>query len=122
MSYTEIEEEDREAYANKWKESKTPPRGKETMNREEIKEYLEDNYPDAEVLLVDGHDNAFLGIETVVGDPRSVYCRSRIINNLILEGMSDEEAQEFFDYNIGGAYVGPNTPLYIDTNRISIID
>ena len=31
------------------------------------------------------------------------------------DGMSHEEAVEFFEFNTKGAYLGPNTPIFIDT-------
>ncbi len=30
------------------------------------------------------------------------------------DGMTDEEAIEFFEFNIKGAYMGEGTPLYYD--------
>jgi hypothetical protein len=32
---------------------------------------------------------------------------------LINEGMDDEDAWDYFFYNIAGAYVGKHTPLFI---------
>jgi len=81
------------------------------MNREQIQKALEDL--DVAVVLADGLDEAFLGI-TDDSPPRAVYDQKKIIDLLMArDGMSEEEAEEFFDYNIGGAYVGKQTPVYV---------
>ena len=28
-------------------------------------------------------------------------------------GMSEEEAVDFFEFNVAGAYMGPNTPMFV---------
>ena len=32
--------------------------------------------------------------------------------------MSEDEAEEFFEFNVVGAYVGPQTPAFIVANEI----
>ena len=44
---------------------------------------------------------------------RLVYSIRGIIECLMAD-MSEEEALEFFDFNIGSAYVGEKTPIYVD--------
>ena len=29
------------------------------------------------------------------------------------DGMTDEEAEEFFTYNVSGSWVGEHTPIYV---------
>ncbi len=36
-----------------------------------------------------------------------------MIAKLMTDGMSEEEAEEFFDYNQLGSYVGEQTPCFI---------
>jgi hypothetical protein len=36
------------------------------------------------------------------------------------DGMSWEEAQEFFDFNIKGAWVGPNTPVFVQDELFGV--
>jgi hypothetical protein len=77
-----------------------------------IQEIL-DAYPDEEFLMADGFDGAIIGVE-----PNSmclVYCRSKCIE-ILRKDMSYEEAIEYFDFNVSGAYVGEKTPLFIDTD------
>jgi hypothetical protein len=40
-----------------------------------------------------------------------IYSSSRIIDVLMEDGMSEEDAREWFDYNVDQAYIGPNTPI-----------
>jgi|TARA_R110000822_G_scaffold35865_9_gene100938 hypothetical protein len=64
-----------------------------------------------EALLVDGHDNALAGYDI---QGRAIYLVENILETLTeRDGMTREEAIEFFDFNIAGAYVGEYTPIYI---------
>lgn len=65
-----------------------------------------------EVLLADGLDPAFIGLE----DGIAVYDEELIIQVFMDQGMERGEAVEFFEFNVRGAYVGPKTPIYIDTS------
>jgi hypothetical protein len=76
---------------------------------EELKRSIEQANPDA--MLVDGHDNALAGYDT---QGRAIYFIDAIIGTLMTrDGMTYEEAYEFFDFNIAGAYVGEHTPIYM---------
>ena len=71
---------------------------------------------DENIMLIDGHENAFMGI---INDHKNgyvaVYSSAIIIDNLMRDDMMHyDTAEEFFDYNIKGAYVGTKTPLLID--------
>jgi len=74
---------------------------------------------DPEVLFADGWDDCILGTTDswCSGGNRPfrvVYCAEKIIEKMMKrDGMSYEEAVEFFDFNIAGAYVGPRTPVYV---------
>ena len=43
---------------------------------------------------------------------RVVYSVDKIIG-ILSEEMSEEEAREFYEYNILGAYMGDMTPIYV---------
>lgn len=66
-------------------------------------------------LTADGLEDAFVGmIERANGPPVACYDRGRVIEILQGDGdMSFEEAQEYFDFNILGAFVGDQTPVYM---------
>ena len=72
-----------------------------------------------EMLKADGLEDALLGQMTVdkwTDQPYEVlvYSVEKILNVLMeRDGMTSEEAQEYFDFNIEGAYVGPGTPVYV---------
>lgn len=81
------------------------------MTRDEINDYVEEYYPDEEILLLDGLDDAFIGL--TANDIRAVYSVQKIIE-ILSKDMSEEDALEYFSYNIECAYVGEKTPLYIN--------
>ena len=64
---------------------------------------------DEEYIIADGFDKAIIG----VWDGKVVYSRPKILE-ILSKDMSYEEAIEFFDFNIEGAYIGKNTPIYIE--------
>ena len=69
---------------------------------------------DSSALFADGFDDAILGLTEVEEGWRVCYDIGRILEILVAEhGMDVDEAIEYYDFNIGGAYVGPLTPLFI---------
>jgi len=68
-----------------------------------------------EALKADGFDDAILGIASRCGQNDLIaYDVNKIISILMeRDGMDYEEAQEFFEFNIVGAYMGENTPIFI---------
>ena len=60
-------------------------------------------------LFADGFDDAIIGMSSDV----VVYDRDKCIAILAAD-MSYDEAEEYFDYNVSGAYVGEYTPLFIE--------
>ena len=71
-----------------------------------------------EALTADGFDEAYLGYTTGQFSPgaTAVYSRPKCIEVLMTrDGMTHEEAEEFFSFNVEGAYVGKFTPLYVET-------
>jgi hypothetical protein len=80
------------------------------------KKEIIDLFEDEELMFVDGFDDAIIGIDMV--SYRVVYNKEIMIELLIAEGMSYEDALEHFSYNIEGAYVGEKTPIYCQTTVI----
>jgi hypothetical protein len=68
-----------------------------------------------EALLADGFEDAFLGPAVRCGRPTlASYSYTKAVQVLVSrDGMSDEEAQEYIDFNVTGAWVGENTPIFI---------
>lgn len=75
----------------------------------------------AESLKADGFDEAILGEVTlpITSQMLLVYSVAKCIGILIdRDGMSYEEAEEFFDFNVRDAYVGEGTPLWLDEYEV----
>ena len=59
------------------------------------------------------YDDAIIGVmERAGGSPVIAYDTQKILD-ILERSMPMEEAQEFFEYNILGAYMGDKTPVYI---------
>jgi hypothetical protein len=57
--------------------------------------------------LANGFEDAFVGVTEVQHHGIAVYDRARCIEILMTrDGMSPLEAEEFFDFNVAGAFVG----------------
>lgn len=74
-------------------------------------ELIKELYSDEEFLIADGFDEAIIGVDEQ--NIRIVYDVFKIITILIQDGMSTDEAFEFYHYNIAGAYVGEKTPIFV---------
>ena len=65
-----------------------------------IKQRINEEYPDNEILIADGLDEAFIGIGQQFNKTLAVYDRNKVIEVLMEQGMTDEEAGEYFEYNV----------------------
>jgi hypothetical protein len=75
-----------------------------------VLEALIEAYPDEELLIADGFDEAILGIEE--NTMRIIYSVSKCLEIIEAEGMPEQEALEHFYYNVHGSYVGEKTPIF----------
>jgi len=67
-------------------------------------------------LLADGFEDALVGFGYQFNYPVAVYNRDKCIDILMnRDGMDDEEAIEFFDFNVAGAWVGESTPIFLES-------
>lgn len=67
-----------------------------------------------EALTADGFDQAIVGMAERCSQPALVvYDAQKCIAILVKQGMSEEEAREYFSFNVLGAWVGPQTPLFL---------
>ena len=66
------------------------------------------------MVFYDGLDDAFIGIgwRFNVG-PIAVYNRKKVIE-ILGEDMSQEDAEEHFDFNVIGGWVGDFTPMFVE--------
>lgn len=66
------------------------------------------------LLFADGYDAAILGITWRDNVAIVVYDTQSVIDILRKrDGMTHEEAEEFFDFNVQGARVGVATPIFM---------
>lgn len=83
--------------------------------REELAAYNE------EALLADGFEDALIGmVYRFCGSEGQVcvalYDRDKCIE-ILMRDMDWEAAEEYFEYNVSGAYVGPGTPAFAVIKR-----
>lgn len=83
------------------------------MTRQEIEKICKQK--NITVLFADGFDDAIIGIGKCFQYYKVVYHKSKIIDIIINEwGLSLEEAEEYYEYNISGSYVGEQTPVFLE--------
>lgn len=72
---------------------------------------------DDDLLWADGLLNAVIGIATRADGMRVVcYSIEKIIEVFMKrDGMTEEEAYEFYEFNVACAWVGDKTPIFVET-------
>lgn len=70
-----------------------------------------DNYPEVEFLKADGFDDAVIGFEN--NSERLIYSVSKCLD-ILNKDMSEEDAIDYFYFNVSGAYVGEKTPIWCE--------
>ena len=70
---------------------------------------------DEGLLLADGLEHAFIGLvmRFNVLEPIACYDYDEVIRGYTDDGMTEEEAVEFFEFNVIGAWAGERTPCFI---------
>jgi len=76
-------------------------------------ELIGEQYPDA--MVMEGFDNCIVGVCHGFGsEPVIAYDQAKVLLKHMNDGMTSEEAVEFFEFNQLGAYVGEGTPVFIE--------
>jgi hypothetical protein len=83
------------------------------ITKEIIDNYVEEHYPDEDILIPDGFEEAFVGIAMQFNKAIAIFDKQKCIE-ILCRDMPYEEAVEYFYYNIEGAYVGERTPAFLD--------
>ncbi len=66
--------------------------------------------PDA--VFVEGFNQAIIAMDSV--RRVVIYDMQRFVDLLVQnDGMDEDEAEEFFHFNVGNVSMGPNTPLFV---------
>ena len=78
---------------------------------------ISDEYPD--LLKADGFDEAILGVVQRIGIEAICYDLDKVIEILMTrDGMDEEEAWEYYQFNIAGSWVGESTPLFLERMKL----
>ena len=76
-----------------------------------------ENWPDEQLVIADGFDEAVVGID-VMGE-RIIYSVQKVIDILIeRDGMDEQEAIDWYEYNMQSTYVGEHTPIWCEDRFI----
>jgi hypothetical protein len=75
------------------------------MTPEEIKDMA-----DPEAIVWDDFDDAIVGVDPM---GRIVYDINKMIDVLVQDDMTEEEAQEYLDFNVLSTHVGDLTPIHV---------
>ena len=73
---------------------------------------IKDEYPD--LLVANGFDEAIMGVAARIGLEAICYDKNKVIEILMRE-MTEEEAIEYFEYNMLNVWVGESTPIFLET-------
>ena len=86
----------------------------EKWTREMVAEHNED------AILYDEYESAIIGMAYRAGGSLTAvvaYDYFLCVQILMDQGMTYEDAIEYFEYNTIGAWLGDNTPVFIQTNN-----
>lgn len=83
------------------------------MKRTKLDDIVE-QWADVDILKADGFDDCVLGYDyNWDGVIRLIYSVDKIIKKLVRRDKMDiDEAIEYFEFNMRGAYVGEKTPIW----------
>ena len=83
------------------------------ITEKDISAYVEDLGMEG-VLLADGLEDAFIGVSCGFGPSKAIYDWDKCVDVFMnRDKMTYEEAVEWIDYNVTGAYFGEQTPEFI---------
>lgn len=84
-----------------------------SLTRIQINEYLENIGESA--LLADGFDEALIGFSQRMNEPMlAVYAYEKMVQILMdNDDLSYDDAVEYVDFNVVGAWVGEQTPIIV---------
>jgi hypothetical protein len=86
------------------------------MTREEAEIYCEEI--GANPLYANGYDDCIIGVGRIFHDYKIIYDTNKILHKMVEEqGMTTEEAIEFYEYNMVGAYMGEGTPIFLENHN-----
>ena len=69
---------------------------------------------DENILLADGFGDAFIGLAHRLNNTFAIYDYNKCIEILMEMDMDIDEAKDYFEYNVVGAWVGNQTPAFLE--------
>lgn len=82
-----------------------------------IVKHIQDNYGDEDIMLADGLERALIGFtrDSPASRIRAIYNYDRCVTALLKNNpeWDHDDAIEWLEYNVIGAYVGDTTPLFV---------
>ena len=88
-----------------------------------FREFISEENEEALFLTEAIFDKALIGVGRRCGQPSiAVYDAKQLIDCYMEMGMTHEEAEEFFEYNTVGAWLGEHTPIFVTMPDIELID
>mgnify|MGYP003629527314 FL=1 len=76
-----------------------------------------ENFTEEEITLADGFDEAVIGIE--ISSMRLVYSVRMVIDIMMdRDGMDEQEAIDWYEYNMQSTWVGDTTPIWSEDRFI----
>lgn len=76
-----------------------------------------ENWPDEQFTIADGFEEAVIGVD-VVGE-RIIYSVQKVIDILMeRDGMDEQDAIDWYEYNMQSTYVGEHTPIWCEDRLI----
>ena len=77
-----------------------------------------DDTDENEMLFMDGYNDCIAGVVERFGqEPIVCYDKDKVLCKLEEQGMSKDEAVEFFYFNQIGSWMGDLTPCFLSTNN-----
>jgi hypothetical protein len=65
-------------------------------------------------IKMDGYDDCIVGVVEQFGRPEILcYDKAKVLDKMVKDGMTYEEAEEFWSFNQIGAWVGDATPCFL---------
>jgi hypothetical protein len=72
------------------------------------------------LMLPPEFDDALVGFVQVFSRQAACYDQERVLEILESQGMSEQAALDYFEFNVVGAYVGEKTPAFLTMFRLPV--
>lgn len=72
------------------------------------------------LIKVNGYDKAIIGVD--IANEKVIYDKVLMIEVLLKKGLTLDDAIEHLEHNVFCAYVGENTPIFMDKMSSTEVD